>query len=112
MGEKVAGKIAREAQPIGAIEHEYAIELLVTAQGNQRETPGTLGLGEQQLGIDLARRPEPRTLEVLESRRDRRQDVCELHALVLFQHAAVARQQMSNLVLRIVQQEAHRVELV
>src|SRR2546430_17718650 len=63
----------------------------------------TLFRSQQQLVVGLVEGPEPGALEVGELRRHRRQRIHEAHSRQLLERQAVPREQMPDLVLRIVQ---------
>src|SRR5580692_10231385 len=77
--EEVTGELAIETHRVEATEHEYAVELLVTPQGNQREAARARGTLQQQLMILPAERPKPGTLQVRQPWRYVRYGVDELH---------------------------------
>src|SRR5213079_1587062 len=89
-----------------------AVELLVTAQRDEREAVGTRDPRQQQLVVGLVEGPEPGALEVGELRRQRRQRIHEAHSRRLLERQTVPGEQMPDLVLRIVQDQPDVIELV
>jgi hypothetical protein len=112
VSEEIGGQLPIEAEAIGAREHQHPIQLAAAAQGNQREAAVLPGLRDQQLVIRHAEGPEPRPLEVAETRRDGGQHIDELHLRELLEQEPVTCKQMAYLVIGVVQDQCDRIELI
>ncbi len=112
MRQEITRQLLGEAQRVDAGKHQHAVELLVTAQRDERETPGTRDARQQQLVVGLVEGAQPRALEAGELRRHRRQRVDEAHSLQLLELRAVPGEQMPDFVLRVVQDQLDVIELV
>ena len=85
----------------------------MTAQRNEGKAPRrSRDSRHQQLVIGLAVGAEPGPLEIGELRSHGHQGIHETHARRLARRDAIAREQVTNLVLRIVQDQRYLIELV
>ncbi len=110
--EEVAGQLAGETHRVGAEEHQHAIELLLRRQRDQRQAGAAADARQQQLVVGEAQRPEPGALQVRDLRRLGDQRIDELDTFRAPRRHAIAREQVADLVLRVVQVQGHGIELV
>src|ERR1700758_2574351 len=105
VSEEIARQVLGEAKRVAAREHQYALEPGLAAQRNQGKASAWSESRHQQLMISAVVGPEPGTLEIDELRRGRNQGVDEAHTRGLPDRLGVTREQMADLVLRVVEDE-------
>ena len=110
--EEVARQLAGEADRVGAREHQHPVELLAAPQRDERQAPGRGQPRHQQLMVRLAVGPEPGAVEVRQLRGHGDQRIDEAHPGRLGRRGGITREQVADLVLRVVQDERHLVEPV
>jgi hypothetical protein len=112
MREEIAGEICREAARVGAEEYQHAVELLLAVERDDGEAAAARDTGQEQLVIGEPERSEPGSLEVRRLGCRGRQHIDEVDSFELLERQPAAREQMADLVLRIVQRQRDGIELV
>src|SRR6185437_16658292 len=93
-------------------EDQHAVELFLADQRDQGEAAASLDAGQQQLVVGDPERPEPGALEVGDLRRGGGQRVDEVDALELLDEEPVAGEQVPDVVLRVMEEKGHGIELI